>query len=89
MVGIAGRDGCNVGGRVAEIGGDDAVVFEDYGAFGAGDFKAAWVPGIGGGGGEKRADRAAGEFEGGDGGVFGFDFVEDGGGARLDANYVA
>jgi len=64
-------------------------VFEDYGAFGAGDFKAAWVPGIGGGGGEKRADRAAGEFEGGDGGVFGFNFVEDSGGASLDLGNIA
>src|SRR6266404_6623493 len=43
LIGVAGRDGCNVGGRVAEVGGDDAVVFEDYGAFGTGDFKAAWV----------------------------------------------
>src|SRR5712675_676046 len=43
LVGVAGGDGRNVGGRVAEIGGDDAVVFEDHGAFGAGDFKAAWV----------------------------------------------
>src|SRR6267154_3020828 len=53
LIGVAGRDGCHVGGRIAQVGGDDTVVFEDYGAFGAGDFQAAWVPGIGGGGGEK------------------------------------
>ena len=89
LIGVAGCDGCNVGGRVVEVGGDDAIVFEDYGAFGAGDFKAAWVAGICGGGGEKSADRTAGEFESGDGGVFGFNFVEDGGGASLDTGYVA
>src|SRR5712675_1598885 len=49
LIGVAGRDGCNVGGRVAEVGGSDAIVFEDYGAFGAGDFKAAWVAGVGSG----------------------------------------
>src|SRR5712675_3282890 len=49
LIGVAGRDRRNVGGRVAEIGGDDAIVFEDYGAFGAGDFKAAWVAGVGSG----------------------------------------
>src|SRR5712671_5743968 len=51
LIGVAGGDGCNVGGRVAEVGGDDTVVFEDYGAFGAGDFEAAWVAGVGSGGG--------------------------------------
>src|SRR6266849_2829214 len=89
LVGVAGAHIGEVGRRIAQVGGDDAVVLEDYGAFGAGDFEAARVAGIGGGGGEERADGAAGEFEGGDGGVFGFDFVQDGGGAGLHANYVA
>jgi len=30
------------GWGVPEIGGDDAVVLENDGAFGAGDFDAAW-----------------------------------------------
>src|SRR5882724_1547279 len=89
LIGVAGGEGRKVGRRIGQVGGGDAIVFEDYGALGAGDFEAAWVAGIGGGGGEKRSDRAAGEFESGDGGVFGFDFVEDGGGAGLDTGYVA
>src|SRR6266849_5034673 len=89
LVGVAGAHIGEVGRRIAQVGGDDAVVLEDYGAFGAGDFEAARVAGIGGGGGEERADGAAGEFEGGDGGVFCFDFVQDGGGAGLHANYIA
>jgi len=89
LVGVAGGDGGEVGRRIAQVGGDDAVVREDYSAFGAGDFEAAGVAGIRGGGGEQRADGAAGEFQVGDGGVFGFDFVQDGGGAGLDANYIA
>src|SRR5713101_5000023 len=75
--------------RIAEIGGDDAIVFEDDGTFGAGDFDAARVAGIRGGGDEERADGSAGEFEGGHGRVFRFDFVQQGGGAGLGANYIA
>ncbi len=89
MVGIAGGDGGEVRRRIAQVGGDDAIVLEDCGAFGAGDFEAARIAGIGGGGGEERADGAAGEMQSGDGGVFGFDFVQDGGGASLDAEHVA
>jgi len=89
LIGVAGGEGRKVGRRIGQVGGGDAIVFEDYGALGAGDFEAAWVAGIGGGGGEKRADRAAGEFEGGYGGVFGFNFVEDSSGASLDTGYVA
>ncbi len=63
LVGVAGAHIGEVGRRIAQVGGDDAVVLEDYGAFGAGDFEAARVAGIGGGGGEERADGAAGEFE--------------------------
>src|SRR5712692_5280760 len=63
LVGVAGGDGCNIGGRITQVGGDDAVVFEDYGAFGAGDFEAAWVAGVSRSCGEDRADGAAGEFE--------------------------
>src|ERR1700687_2998779 len=87
--GVAGGDGGEVGRRIAQVGGDDAVVLEDYSAFGAGDFEAAGVAGIRGGGGEQRADGAAGEFQGGDGGFFGFDFVQDVCGAGLDASYIA
>src|SRR5260370_3833999 len=76
------------GWGVSEIGGDDAVVFENDGSFGAGDFDAAGIAGIGGGGGVENAQGAAGEFEDGDGGVFGFDFVKLGGGARLNASDV-
>src|SRR5712664_782448 len=87
LVGVARGDAGEVGRGIAQVGGYDAVVLEDYGAFGAGDFEAARVAGIGGGGGEERADGAAGEFEGGDGGVFGFDFVQDGGGAGVHAEH--
>src|ERR1700732_4863348 len=77
------------GWGVSEIGGDDAVVFEDDGAFGAGDFDAAGVAGIGGGGGVKYTQGAAGEFEDGNGGVFAFDLVELSGGSRLNANHIS
>src|SRR5712664_2378422 len=89
LVRIAGGDGVEIGGRIAQVGSDDAIVLEAYGAFGGGDFEAARVAGIGGSGGEEGAGRAAGKFQGGDGGVFGFDFVQDSGGAGLDANHVA
>src|SRR5712664_345322 len=70
------------GGRgVSEISGDDAVVLKNDSAFGAGDFDAAGVAGIGGGGGVENAQGAAGEFEDGNGGVFGLDFVKLRGGA--------
>src|SRR6266699_3290709 len=55
---------------VSEIGFDDAVVLEDNGALGAGDFNAARVAGIGGGGGVEDAEGATGEFEDGGGSVF-------------------
>src|SRR5712692_3962886 len=89
LVGVARNFGDDLRKGIAEIGGDDAIVFEDDGAFGAGDFDAARVAGIRGGGGEERADGSAGEFEGGHGCVFRFDFVQQGGGAGLDANYIA
>src|ERR1700704_3336103 len=47
LIGVAGGDRRNVGGRIAEVGGDDTVVFEDYRAFCAGDFEAAWVAEVG------------------------------------------
>ncbi len=59
---------------------------EDDGAFGAGNFDAARVAGIGGGSGVENAQGAAVEFEDGGGGVFGFDLVEQRGGAGLDAS---
>ena len=74
---------------MAQAGGDDAVVFEDDGAFGAGNLDAARIAGIGGGGDVQDAQSAAGKFEDGDGGVFGFDGVEFRGDARLDAGNIA
>jgi len=81
---------CGRGGsaRVAETGGDDAVVLEDDGAFGAGDFDAARVAGIGGSSDMENAESAAGKFEDGGGGVFGFDLVKKSAGASLHANDV-
>ncbi len=89
LICVAVGDAGKVRRRVAQVGGEDAVVLEDYGSFGTGDFETARVAWIGGGSSEERADGAAGEFEGGDGGVFGFDFVQDGDGAGLHANYIA
>src|SRR6267378_2489905 len=89
LIGVAGGDGGEVVWRIAEIGGDDAVLLEDYGAFGAADFDAARVSGIGSGGGEEVANCAAGKFESSDGSVLGFDFVQDRSGAGLDAGYIA
>ena len=79
-----------LGGRasVAEISCDDAVMLEDDGAFGAGDFDAARVAGIGGSRGMENAECAAGEFEDGGGGVFGFDVVKKSAGTGLYANDV-
>jgi hypothetical protein len=42
-------------GSVSEIGGDDAVVLKNDGAFRAGEFDAAGVAGIGGGSGVENA----------------------------------
>src|SRR5258708_21545898 len=85
FVGVAGGDGGEIGRGIAQVGGNDAIVLEDYGAFGAGDFNAAGIAGIGGSGGEQRADRAVGEFQSGDGGVFRLDFFPHGWRARLYA----
>jgi len=63
-------------------------VFEDCGAFGSGDFDAARVTGIGGGGGVENTQGAAGEFKRGDGGVLGLDFVKQRGSAGLHANDI-
>lgn len=76
------------GWGVPEISGDDAVVLENDGAFRAGDFDAARIAGISGGGSVENAQGAAGEFEDGDGGVFGFDLVKLSGGAGLNANDI-
>jgi len=89
LICVAVGDAGKVRGRIAQVGDDDAVVLEDYGAFGASDVEAARVAGIGGSGGEERAEGAAGKFERGDGGIFGFDFVQHGGGAGLHASYIA
>src|SRR5260370_38290297 len=72
-----------------EVGGDDAVVLEDDGAFGAGNLDATRIAGVGGGGDVQDAQRTAGEFEDGDSGIFGFDGVEFRGDARLDADNIA
>ena len=76
------------GSASAEIGGDDAVMFEDDGAFGAGDFDAARIAGVGGRGGVENSERAAGKFEDSGGGIFGFDFVKQRAGASLHANNI-
>jgi len=68
---------------VAEIGGGDAVVLEDDGAFGAGDFNTAGIARIGGGSDVENAECATGKFEDGGGGVFGFDLVKKCAGAGL------
>jgi hypothetical protein len=52
LIGVTGGDGGEVGWRIAKIGCDDAVVLEDYGAFGTGDFDATWVAWICGRGGD-------------------------------------
>src|SRR6266699_293058 len=80
--------GFNGGWSASEIGGNDVVVLEDDGAFGAGDFHAARVAGIGGGGRVENAQGAASKFENGGGGVFGFDLVKKRADTGLDANAV-
>src|SRR5580704_86855 len=81
--------GYSCGGWSAlEIGGDDAVVLEDHRAFRTGDFDTPGVVGVRGGGGVKNAESATGEFERGDGGVFGFDFVQQSSSAGLHANDI-
>src|SRR5260370_15031255 len=80
--------GFGSGGSASEIGGDDAVVLEDDGDFSAGDFDAAGVAGIGGGGRVENAEGAASEFENGGGGVFGFDLVKKRADTGLHANDV-
>ena len=63
-------------------------MFEDDGAFGAGDFDAARIAGVGGRGGVENSERAAGKFEDSGGGIFGFDFVKQRAGASLHANNI-
>src|SRR5437667_12683665 len=74
---------------MAQVGSDDAVVLEDDRAFGAGNLDAARIAGVGGGGDVQDAEGAAGKFEDGDSGVFGFDGVEFRGDAGLDADNIA
>src|SRR2546425_689853 len=74
---------------MAQVGGDDAVVLEDDGAFGARNLDAARIAGVGGRSDVQDAEGAAGKFEDGDGGVFGFDGVEFRGDAGLDAANIA
>src|SRR3954469_4475014 len=50
-VGVGGCTQVEVGRGSTEVGGDDGVMLENDGAFGAGDFEAAGVAGISGGGG--------------------------------------
>ena len=81
--------GGSSGGRgIAEIGADDAVVLEDDIAFGAGNFDAARIAGMGGSGDMENAKGAAGEFEDGSSRVFGFDFVKKGAGASFHSNDI-
>jgi hypothetical protein len=82
----SGFDGGGLG--IAKIGGDDSVVLEDDGAFGARDFDTARIAGVGSRSSVQNTQRAAGEFEDSSGGVFGFDLVKQSGGARLHANDV-
>src|SRR5207302_9103035 len=58
------------------------------GTFGAGDFDAARIAGIGGRGGVENAESAGGEFEDGGGAVLGFDLVKKRAGTGLHANDV-
>jgi hypothetical protein len=80
------RGGLGGSASAAETIGDDAVMFEDDGAFGAGDFDAARVARVRGGGGVENAEGTAGKFEDGGGGVFGFDLVKKCAGTGLHAN---
>lgn len=89
LVGVARCGGGKVRRRVAQIGGDDAIVFEDYSAFRAGDFEAARVAGIGGGSSEKCANSSVGKFQSSYRGIFCFDFVQYSGGPSADASDIA
>src|SRR6266699_3480139 len=80
--------GFSGGWSASEFGGDDAVVLEHDGALGAGDFDAAGIAGISGGGSVENAQGAASKFENGGGGVFGFDLVKKCAGTGLHANHV-
>ncbi len=82
------RGGFGGGRRGAKISGDDAVVFDDDCAFGAGDFDTAGIAGIGGSGGVEDAESAAGKFEDGGSGVFGFDLVKKCAGTGLHTSDV-
>lgn len=73
---------------VSEICRDDAVMLENNSAFGPGDFDTPRVAGIRGGGSMENSKRAAGKFECGDGGVFGFDFMQHSCSSRLHANDI-
>src|SRR6202790_4041957 len=83
LVGVARRVARKVRRRIAQIGGDNAIMLENYGALRSSDFEAARVAGVGRCCSEKCADGAAGDFASCDGRALGFDFVEDGRGACL------
>src|SRR5580704_4438147 len=87
FVGSSGFD--NWGRSVSKIYRDNAIVFENDGAFSAGDFDPARVARIRGGGGMKNTQGAAGKFERRDSSILGFNFVEQRGSACLHANNIA
>src|SRR5580698_313332 len=82
--------GCLLGRcGITQIHSDDAIVFEDYGAFGAGDFHAALIAGKSRGCRMQGPERSVREFEDRGGCIFGFDLVQRRRGARLNPRDVA
>src|SRR5438552_15530833 len=75
--------------RIAQVGGEQAIMFNDYGTFRTGQFHTPWIAGKCGRGREKRSERAVAEFQRSDQRVFGVDFVQSSLAHGLDSRYIA
>ena len=75
--------------RIAQVGGEQAIVLDDYSAFRASEFDATRIAGIHGGGCLQSPNGTVGEFESCHERVFSFDLVQGGFARGLNSDHVA
>ena len=79
----------NTGRRVAQMCMQDAIVFQNDGAFGSGDFQPSRITGMGRRGCPKNTQRSVGKFKDRNRGVFPFNCVEGRSLTGLHPHYVS
>src|SRR5207237_7171339 len=88
LVSVPGSVSVGIRERIPQICRHDAIVLQNDCAFRPGDFKSAWISRVRGRSPLNNSQRAAGELEDCDRGVFSLNRMQSRGGARLDTSDI-